>query len=90
MNVAIDFQRLLPAWLELQSVATIAHIESESNYERTTELLNGLLDIVRDDATHPFFSLLAVVGDLIEAYEIDSDSFRHEEGSETFREKSYG
>ncbi len=27
--------------------------------------------IVRDDASHPLYSLVSVVGDLIEAYEID-------------------
>lgn len=71
MNTAIDFQRLLPAWQYLQSVAPVAHIDSEADYEQATALLNSLLDIVRDDAKHPLYSLVAVVGDLIEAYEID-------------------
>lgn len=73
MNAVIDFQRLLPAWQTLQSVAPIAHIESEADYERATAMLNNLLDIVRDDAKHPLYSLVAVVGDLIEAYEIDHE-----------------
>jgi len=71
MNTAIDFQRLLPAWQNLQSVAPVAHIDSEVGYEQATSLLNSLLDIVRDDAKHPLYSLVAVVGDLTEAYEID-------------------
>ncbi|MCR4305166.1 MAG: hypothetical protein NUV63_13255 [Gallionella sp.] len=53
MNTVIDYQRLLPAWQTLQSVAPIAHIESETGYEQATVLLNSLLDIVRDDAKHP-------------------------------------
>jgi HTH-type transcriptional regulator/antitoxin HigA len=73
MNAVIDYQRLLPAWQTLQSVVPIAHIDSEADYEQATVLLNSLLDIVRDDAKHPLYSLVAVVGDLIEAYEIDQD-----------------
>ena len=73
MNTIIDFQRLLPAWQNLQAVAHVAHIESETDYAQATELLNSLLDIVRDDAKHPLYSLVSVVGDLIEAYEIDHE-----------------
>ena len=73
MNTVIDYQRLLPAWETLQSVVPLAHIEPESSHEQATVLLNSLLDIVRDDAKHPLYSLVAVVGDLIEAYEIDHE-----------------
>lgn len=73
MNTVIDYQRLLPAWQTLQSVVPLAHIESETSYEQATVLLNSLLDIVRDDTKHPLYSLVAVVGDLIEAYEIDHE-----------------
>ena len=73
MNAVIDYQRLLPAWQTLQLVAPIAHIETESGYEQVTILLNSLLDLVRDDVKHPLYSLVAVVGDLIEAYEIDHE-----------------
>lgn len=73
MNAVIDLQRLVPAWQALQSAAPLAHIETELDYERATALLNGLLDAVRDDASHPLYSLVSVVGDLIEAYEIDHE-----------------
>ena len=73
MNTVIDIQRLLPAWQTLQSVAPVSHIESESDYDQTAMLLNALLDIVRDDASHPLYSLVSVLGDLIEAYEIDHE-----------------
>ena len=49
----------------------MSHIESESDYEQATALLNSLLDIVLDDASHPLYSLVCVIGDLIEAYEIE-------------------
>ena len=43
------------------------------DHQKATEFLNSLLDIVRDDAAHPLYSLVSVVGDLIEAYEIDHE-----------------
>lgn len=51
----------------------VSHIDSESDYDQTIMLLNSLLDIVRDDVSHPLYSLVSVVGDLIEAYEIDHE-----------------
>ena len=73
MNAEIDLQKLIPAWQALQSAAPLAHIESEADYENATALLNSLLDVVRDDVGHPLYSLVSVVGDLIEAYEIDHE-----------------
>jgi HTH-type transcriptional regulator/antitoxin HigA len=71
MNAVIDVQQLVPAWQALRSVAPITHIKSEEDYWQATALLNSLLDIVRDDASHPLYWLVSVVGDLIEAYEIE-------------------
>jgi HTH-type transcriptional regulator/antitoxin HigA len=73
MNVALDVEKLVPAWQTLRSMAPVSHIESESDYEQATALLNNLLDVVLDDASHPLYSLVCVVGDLIEAYEIDHE-----------------
>lgn len=73
MNAVIDLHKLIPAWQTLQSVAPLAHIESDADYEQTIKLLNDLLDVVRDDFGHPLYSLVSVVGDLIESYEIDQD-----------------
>jgi HTH-type transcriptional regulator/antitoxin HigA len=73
MNAALDVDKLVPVWQALRSAAPVSHIESESDYEQTTTFLNSLLDIVRDDADHPLYSLVSVVGDLIEAYELDHE-----------------
>jgi HTH-type transcriptional regulator/antitoxin HigA len=73
MNAVLNIEKLVPAWQALRATAPVAHIESESDYEQATEFLNSLLDIVRDDAAHPLYSLVSVVGDLIEAYEIDHE-----------------
>jgi HTH-type transcriptional regulator/antitoxin HigA len=75
MNAALDLDKLVPAWQALRSAAPLSHIDSETDYEETTAFLNSLLDIVRDDADHPLYSLVSVVGDLIEAYEIDHEPF---------------
>ena len=61
----------------LQSVAPVAHISSEIEYARTTVLLNDLLDVVRDDSQHPLYSLVSVIGDLIESYEIDHEPLQN-------------
>ena len=71
MNAVINVHKLIPAWQALQSAAPLAHIENEADYERATTLLNSLVDVVRDDASHPLYSLVSVVGDLIDAYESD-------------------
>lgn len=53
MNTTLDFQQLIPAWKNLQSIVPIAHIESAQDYHQATLLLNSLLDTVRDDKNHP-------------------------------------
>lgn len=73
MNALIDLYQVVLAWLALQSAVPLAHIDNDADYARTTALLNTLLDTVRDDNTHPLYSLLTVVGDLIEAYEIKQE-----------------
>ena len=67
MSAVIDMQRLVP----------VAHIGSEQEYERAVEVLNTLLDVVRDDSTHPLYSLVSVFGDLIEAYEMNDEPLGH-------------
>ncbi len=78
MNAVIDFERLVPLWQSLQSVVTVVHIDSENQYAQATDLLNALLDVVRDDVRHPLYSLVAVVGDLIEAYEANHEPLNRE------------
>jgi HTH-type transcriptional regulator/antitoxin HigA len=75
MNAAIDIDRLIPAWQSLLAEAPICHIESEEDYEQVTVVLNRLLDVVRDDITHPLYSLVTVMGDIVEAYETDLEPF---------------
>ena len=73
MNAVLNIEKLVPAWQALRATAPVFHIESESDYEQATKFLNNLLDIVRDNTDHPLYSLVSVVGDLIEAYENDHE-----------------
>lgn len=56
-NATLDVERFIPAWQALRSMAPVSHIESESDYEQATVLLNNLLDIVLDDANPPYIRL---------------------------------
>ena len=69
MNEAIDIDRLIPAWQGLRAEAPIGHIESEGDYQQIILILDRLLDVVRDDGTHPLYSLVTLIGDLLESYE---------------------
>ena len=71
----LNIEKLVPAWQTLRATAPVSHIESDSDYEQAIEFLNNLLDVVRDDSAHPLYSLVSVVGDLIEAYENDKEPF---------------
>jgi len=73
MHLPLDVEKLVTAWQLLRSVAPVSPIESESDYEQAAALLNRLLDIVLDDASHPLYPLVLVVGDLLEAYEINCE-----------------
>lgn len=77
MNAMLNFQQLIPVWQTLQSLASIIHIGNEAEYEQMTDLLNCLLDNVRDDQQHLLYSLVSIVGDLIEIYELDHEPLDH-------------
>ena len=56
-------------WEELQAIVPVVAIHSEQQYERATEALHALLDIVGEDETHPLYELLDTLGTLIHTYE---------------------
>lgn len=51
----------------LTEVIFVPHAQSE--YQRLTEVLNNLIDVVGEDEDHPLASLMEVIGVLIEKYE---------------------
>lgn len=46
-------------------------IQTEADYDRAIAILNKLLDEVGDDARHPLYHFLQVLGTVIESYEED-------------------
>ncbi len=44
-------------------------LKQQSEYQRLTEVLDDLIDVVGEDEEHPLASLMEVIGVLIEKYE---------------------
>ena len=54
-------------WPMLTEVVFVPRAQSE--YQRLTEVLDNLIDVVGEDEDHPLASLMEVIGVLIEKYE---------------------
>jgi HTH-type transcriptional regulator/antitoxin HigA len=55
------------AWSSLSEIVQVPH--SEKEYQNLVALLDGLIDEVGEDESHPLASLMEVIGVLIEKYE---------------------
>lgn len=64
---------LVQAWQALQRLVPISAIRTESQYDSAVETLNGLIDLVGNDETHPLFDMLETLGVLIQTYEDRSE-----------------
>lgn len=69
MNAHTNIEHLLPAWQAFHALTDIGPIRDEAHYACMTASLNGLLDVVGSDETHPAMGLVDIIGDLIEDYE---------------------
>ncbi len=65
--MSIELQKTLSAWTSLESVISVPH--NDEDYEKLVKLLDNLIDGVGEDESHPFASLMEVIGVLIENYE---------------------
>ena len=65
MNIQIE--EIAKIWPNIQNVFSIPH--NEKDYNRLVQLLDGLIDEVGDDESHPLASLMETLGSLIESYE---------------------
>ena len=63
----IDVDKTADAWSSLAGTVFVPH--SEEEYRRLVALLDGLIDEVGEDESHPLASLMEIVGVLIEKYE---------------------
>ena len=62
-----EVQTAQNVWPMLTEVVFVPHAQSE--YQRLTEVLDNLIDVVGEDEDHPLASLMEVLGVLIEKYE---------------------
>jgi HTH-type transcriptional regulator/antitoxin HigA len=63
----LDVNKTADAWSSLAGAVFVLHTDDE--YRRLTAILDGLIDEVGDDESHPLASLMEIVGVLIEKYE---------------------
>ena len=62
-----EVQTTQNVWPMLTEVVFVPHAQSE--YQRFTEVLDNLIDVVGEEEDHPLASLMEVIGVLIEKYE---------------------
>ena len=62
-----EVQTAQNVWSMLTEVVFVPHAQSE--YQRLTEVLDNLIDVVGEEEDHPLASLMEVIGVLIEKYE---------------------
>ncbi len=63
----LDVNKTADAWSSLAGTVFVPH--SEEEYQRLVTLLDGLIDEVGENESHPLASLMEIVGVLIEKYE---------------------
>lgn len=69
-RLAFDPAAIEAAWIAFQQqTGGVGSIRNQRDYERIVALMNALLDIAGGNERHPLASLLAVLGDLVAAYE---------------------
>ena len=68
----LDVSQTVNAWIPLADTLYVPHTERE--YENLVALLDGLIDEVGEDESHPLASLMEVVSVLIEKYEDENVS----------------
>jgi HTH-type transcriptional regulator/antitoxin HigA len=63
----LDVNKTADAWSSLAGTIFVPHTEEE--YQRLVALLDGLIDEVGENESHPLASLMEVISILIEKYE---------------------
>ena len=65
MNTQLE--EISKLWPNIENIFSIPH--TEEGYNRLVQLLDGVIDEVGDDESHPLASLMETLGSLIESYE---------------------
>jgi HTH-type transcriptional regulator / antitoxin HigA len=62
-----QLEEIAKIWTDIENVFSVPHNDKE--YDRLVELLDGLIDKIGEDESHPLASLTETLGSLIEIYE---------------------
>ena len=65
----LDVNKTVNAWSSLADSVFVPHTEEE--YQRLVKILDGLIDEVGEDESHPLASLMEIVGVLVQKFEDD-------------------
>ena len=65
MNTQLE--KIAKIWPGIQNIFSVPHNHKE--YKRLVHILDGLIDEVGENETHPLASLMETLGSLIESYE---------------------
>jgi HTH-type transcriptional regulator/antitoxin HigA len=65
MNARIE--KIAKIWPGIQNIFSVPHNEKECSY--LVDMLDGLIDEVGEDESHPLASLMETIGTLIKTYE---------------------
>ena len=66
-TVNIQLEEIARIWPDIQNIFSVPH--NEKGYKRLVQFLDGLIDEVGEDESHPLASLMEALGSLIESYE---------------------
>ena len=57
-------------WPSIQNIFSVPH--NQKDYNRLVHILDGLIDEVGENESHPLASLMETIGSLIESYEVQN------------------
>lgn len=65
--MSTQLKQIAEIWPDIQDFFSVPHTVEE--YERLVDILDGLIDEVGEDESHPLASLVETLGSLVESYE---------------------
>ena len=67
-----QLEKIAKMWPGIQNIFSVPHNQKE--YNRLVRILDGLIDEVGENESHPLASLMETLGSLIESYEVQNIS----------------
>jgi len=68
MNTQLE--KIAKIWPDIQNIFSVPHNQKE--YNRLVRILDGLIDEVGENESHPLASLMETLGSLIESYDVQN------------------